>query len=97
MPISGPPSTENKFEPGTGSAAGILLNWQAVTFGERNARINTAVSEAAVQKSLLQKERFQHSINIISNYLDILLAYANLNIHQQNIKREANLKQKAKC
>lgn len=94
LPISGPPSTENKFEPGTGSAAGILLNWQAVTFGERDVRINTAVAEATVQKSLLQKEQFQHAINIISSYLDILLANANLHIHQQNIKRvEANLKQ----
>lgn len=94
LPISGPPTTENTFDPATGSAAGILLNWKAVTFGERNARINTAVSEADVRKNRLQKERFQHSINIISSYLDILLAYANLNIHQHNIERvEANLRQ----
>lgn len=94
LPISGPPTTGNTFEPGTGSAAGILLNWQAITFGERDARINIAVSQANVQKAALQKERFQHSINIISSYLDILLAYANLNIHQHNIERvETNLKQ----
>lgn len=59
LPISGPPTTENTFDPATGSAAGILLNWKAVTFGERNARINTAVSEADVRKNRLQKERFQ--------------------------------------
>lgn len=94
LPISGPPTSENNFEPGIGSAAGILLNWQAVTFGERDARIYVAASEAGVQKAALQKERFQHSIAIISNYLDILLAHANLSIHQDNIKRvEANLQQ----
>lgn len=94
LPISGPPTSGNKFEPGTGSAAAVLLNWQAVTFGERNARINVAVSEAAVQKAGLQKERFQHTINIISCYLDVLLFNANLSIHQHNIERvEANLRQ----
>ncbi|MFH6935982.1 TolC family protein [Flavobacterium sp. FlaQc-30] len=94
LPISGPPSSENRFEPGTGSAAGILLNWQAVTFGERNARINTTISEADVQNNALQKERFQHAISIISSYLDVLLANANLDIHQYNIKRvETNLQQ----
>ncbi len=94
LPISGPPTSGNKFEPGTGSAAAVLLNWQAVTFGERNARINVAVSEAGVQKAGLQKERFQHTINIISCYLDVLLFNANLSIHQHNIERvEANLRQ----
>lgn len=94
LPISGPPSSGNKFEPGTGSAAAVLLNWQAVTFGERNARINVAVSEAGVQKAALQKERFQHTINIVSGYLDVLLFNANLDIHKHNIERvQANLRQ----
>ena len=60
---------------------------------KRDARINTAVAEATVPEIFITKEQFQHAINIISSYLDILLANANLHIHQQNIKREANLKQ----
>lgn len=94
LPISGPPTTENNFKPGTGSAAGLLLNWQAVTFGERDARINVAISEAGVQKAGLQKDRFQHAVDIISLYLDVLLARANVEIHQHNIERvESNLLQ----
>lgn len=94
LPMTGPPSSGNKFDPGTGSAAGILLNWQVVTFGERDARINVVVSEAGLQKAALQKERFQHAINIISSYLDLSLACANLDIQQHNIERvEINLHQ----
>lgn len=94
LPITGPPTSGNKYDPATGSAAGILLNWQAVTFGEREARIQVASLEAGVQKAALQKERFGHSINIISTYLDVLLAYANLDIHLRNIDRvETNLRQ----
>lgn len=94
LPISGPPSATNKYDPATGSAAGLLLNWQALTFGERSARIGSAVAEANAKRSEYQNDLFGHTINVISNYLDVLLAYDQVNIQQRNIERvTANLQQ----
>src|SRR6266487_688940 len=94
LPISGPPSADNNYNAATGSAASILLNWQAITFGQRNAQINLSVSEANSKKLEWQQDIFRYKINVISAYLDILLGYDFVNIHRQNIKRvEANLKQ----
>lgn len=94
LPMTGPPSLQNNYSPATGSAAAVLLNWQAVTFGERNAQINVSVAEANVQKSAFEQDLFRHTINVISTYLDILLAYDMVTIYQHNIERvQVNLKQ----
>jgi outer membrane protein TolC len=94
LPMTGPPSVTNNYNPATGSAAGILLNWQAVTFGQRDAEINVSFAEANSKKSEWQQAIFLHKINVISAYLDLLLAYDVVNIHRQNIQRvEASLKE----
>jgi outer membrane protein len=94
LPMTGPPSSTNSFIPATGSAASILLNWQAITFGQRDAQINVSIAEANSKKSEWQQALFLHKINVISAYLDLLLAYDVVSIHRQNIQRvEANLKQ----
>src|SRR6266513_1340800 len=46
LPMTGPPSSGNNYNPATGSAASILLNWQVITFGQRDARINVSIAEA---------------------------------------------------
>jgi outer membrane protein TolC len=94
LPMTGPPSATNDYTPATGSAASILLNWQAVTFGERNAQIDVSIAEANSKKSEWQQAVFSHKINVISAYLDLLLAYDVVSVLGQNIQRvEANLKQ----
>lgn len=94
FPITGPPSSENRYTPATGSAASLLLNWQAVTFGQRNAQINLAVSEAHVKQTEWQQDVFRYKVNVISAYLDVLLTYDFVGIHRQNIMRvETNLRQ----
>ena len=94
LPISGPPSSGNNYSPAMGSAASVLLNWQAETFGQRNALINVSITEANSKKSEWQQVLFQHKINVISSYLDLVLAHKVVLIHQQNINRvQANLKQ----
>jgi outer membrane protein len=94
LPMTGPPSSSNNYSPATGSAASVLLNWQAGTFGQRNAQINVSVAEANTKKAEYQQALFQHKINVISAYLDLLVAYDFVNIHQHNIERvQANLKQ----
>jgi outer membrane protein len=94
LPMTGPPSSGNNYNPAAGSAASILLNWQAITFGQRDAQINVSMAEANSKKSESQQALFLHKINVISAYLDLLLDYDVISIHQQNIKRvEVNLKQ----
>ncbi len=94
LPMTGPPSASNNYSPATGSAASVLLNWQAGTFGERDGQINVSIAEANSKKSELKQALFQHKINIISTYLDLLLAYDIVNIQQRNIERvQTNLQQ----
>jgi outer membrane protein len=94
LPISGPPSTSNQYSPAMGSAASVLLNWQAGTFGQKDAQINVSVAEANSKKAEWQQALFLHKINVISCYLDVILASEKINIHRQNIERvNANLKQ----
>lgn len=94
LPISGPPSYKNNFTPVAGSAASVLLNWQAITFGQQNAQIDVSVAEANSKRLGLEQERFKNKIEVISKYLDVLLAFETQRIQEQNIKRvEVNLKQ----
>jgi outer membrane protein len=94
LPMTGPPSSRNDYSLATGSAASVLLNWQAVTFGQRNTQINVSAAEANMQKSAFQQDLFRHTINVISAYLDGLLTYDMVTIHQHNIERvQVNLKQ----
>ena len=51
LPMTGPPSSGNNYTPATGSAASVLLNWQAVTFGQKEAQINVSQAEAHSIKS----------------------------------------------
>ncbi len=94
LPMTGPPTTSNNFSPATGSAASVLLNWQAITFGQRTIQLHVAKLEANAAKSEWKQLLFSYKINIISSYLDVILATEKISIHQQNIKRvDANLKQ----
>jgi len=87
LPMTGPPSTGNSYSPATGSAAAVLLNWQAVTFGQRNAQIDVSAQEAKASTSGWQQELFNQKINVISVYLDLLLALDRAAIQEHNIAR----------
>lgn len=94
LPITGPPSTGNNYSPATGSAASILLNWQAITFGQRNAQIDVSERQAKATMSTYQRELFDQKINVISVYLDVLLAHDLAAIQLHNIERvQASLRQ----
>ncbi len=94
LPITGPPSSNNNYSPSTLSAAGILLNWEVATFGQRNARINVSIAEAVSKRLEWKQEQFRHKIDVISAYLDVLLSYDAVSILQQNIVRvQSNLNQ----
>lgn len=94
LPISGPPSSENNYTAVSGSAASILLNWQAVTFGQRNAEINVSEAEAKSKNLDWKQDIFNNKINVINSYLDLLLSSDIIRIEKQNIQRvEVNLKE----
>jgi len=94
LPMTGPPSTANNYHPATGSAASLLLNWEAVTFGQRTAQINASIAEANVSEKNSVQNIFKHKINVISAYLDVLLSYDLVRIQEYNIQRvDTNLKQ----
>jgi outer membrane protein len=87
LPMTGPPSAFNNYHPATGSAAGLLLNWQAISFGQRNAQIEVSVREALASVSDWRKDLFNEKIQVISLYLDLLLARDLANIQTHNIAR----------
>lgn len=94
VPMTGPPSANNNYSPAASSAASVLLNWQASTFGERNAKINLSEAEARSQEANYKQNLFNHTINVISKYLDVLLAEDMVAIHLHNIERvQASLQQ----
>jgi len=94
LPMTGPPSDGNDYHPATGSAASLLMNWQVLTFGQEKARSGVATAQTNSKQLQWKQEIFRHKINVISSYLDLLLAYHQVIIHLHNIERiQANLKQ----
>lgn len=93
VPISGPPSTENNFSGVFGSAASLLMNWQPITFGQRQAQIVYAQLYAQVINADLENELLQHKVKVANAYLDRLVAIEVGKIYLNNLDRtQANLK-----
>jgi outer membrane protein TolC len=63
------------------------LNWQPLTFGWRTAQISTSKAETIVKSADLENEIFKHKINVISSYLDVILAEDLLIVYIENIER----------
>jgi outer membrane protein TolC len=94
IPMTGPVFSSNNYNPGFGTAASLFLNWQPYTFGQRSAQIK--VSKAGLQAKVAdwENEIFKHTINVISTYLDVLLATELVRVNAQNVERTSfDLKQ----
>jgi outer membrane protein TolC len=90
--MTGPPSTGNDYQPVTGSAASLLLNWQAETFGQRNAQIRVAEADAGAKQSAWRLTLFEFRIKVVNAYLDLLLAGDIVRVQRGNLARiEASL------
>lgn len=87
VPISGPPSTDNNYKGVFGSSAGLILNWQPITFGERKAQVD--FSKAGLQYTVAdaQNEVFQHEVKVINAYLDLLIAKELVKVYEKNYSR----------
>jgi outer membrane protein TolC len=87
LPISGPPSGTNDLSGVFGSATGLLLNWQPVTFGQRESQIALAETGVTQAGAALANEILQHKIRLANAYLDLLTAIELQKVYRQNIQR----------
>lgn len=87
LPISGPPSTGNSFQPVTGSAASLLMTWQPLTFGARPAQLAVAGGEVATQEARITNDLFGLKVRVVSAYLDVLLTRELIGVLAQNVAR----------
>ncbi|MDO9186224.1 MAG: TolC family protein [Bacteroidia bacterium] len=92
IPISGPPSADNKFNGVFGSATSLLLNWQPITFGQRQAQVDYSKAGLQYTTSDAQNEIFQHKVKVINAYLDALTASELVKVYEKNyVRAETNL------
>ncbi|HJT72615.1 MAG TPA: TolC family protein [Chitinophaga sp.] len=87
VPISGPPSAGNNYSGVFGSAGSLLLNWQPVTFGQRQSQVNFAQAGVQYARADAQNEIFQHKVRVINAYLDVLTAIELEKTYQENLTR----------
>jgi outer membrane protein len=87
VPMTGPPSSGNAYSGVYGSAAGLLLNWEPFTFGQRSARIDIAKSNLQYNQADAKQEVFNHQVNVISTYLDVLMAHELVKVFSKNVDR----------
>lgn len=87
MPISGPPSSNNDINFIPGSAATVFLNWQPITFGQRNAAIDRATSQYKLANASYSEQTFRHQYMAINAYLDAVYFGQLLKSNKANINR----------
>jgi outer membrane protein TolC len=87
LPISGPPSASNNMEGVFGSAGGLLVNWQPVTFGQRAALTDYAKAGIQFAHEDANNELFKHKINVINAYLDVMMAMVLVRLGEENLRR----------
>ncbi len=94
MPITGPTSLSNKYDPVPGSALSALVQWTPFTFGQRQAAIEKAVAQFQLAGSYYDKTLFQQQYAVIAIYLDLIYFQKLLQTRQLNIERtQAGLQQ----
>jgi len=72
LPVSGPPSVSNDLNFVPGSAAGALIKWNPITFGQRSAALEKATAQFKQANTIYNEQLFQYQYNTINVYLDAL-------------------------
>lgn len=92
LPISGPPSPSNDYSGVFGSATSLLLNWQPITFGQRQSQVDYAKAGLQYASADAANEIFKHKIKVVNAYLDVLTASELVKLYEENVRRtEASL------
>lgn len=87
LPISGPPSTGNRYDPVPGSALTVLVKWNPLTFGQRSASIEKAAAQFKLAGSCYDEALFRRQYNVITTYLDAVYLQKLILSYQSNIER----------
>lgn len=85
--ISGPPSTTNISQAVFGSVAGLLMNWDIITFGQRRSKVSSASASLDYQMADEQNEIFRHEILTATAYFDLLIANELVKVYTKNVSR----------
>jgi outer membrane protein TolC len=94
IPISGPPSKTNDYSGVPGSAAALNLQWEPITFGQRNSEVELAKGRLQYGKADEELTLFQQQIYVINAWLNYTLITDLIKVYEVNIDRSAfNLKQ----
>lgn len=94
MPISGPPTTGNNYDPVPGSAASLLFKWSPVTFGQRAAAVEQNRNLYERDLALVEDETLRIKFKAGFMYLDIAATSELIRAYEKNIeKSEFNLRQ----
>jgi outer membrane protein TolC len=94
LPISGPPSAGNVYDPVPGSALTAMLKWNPLTFGQRQAAIEKAAAQYKLAGSYYNDALFRQQFAAITTYLDAVYLQRLMLSYQANIERtKAGLQQ----
>ena len=94
LPISGPPSTGNTYDPVPGTALTALVKWNPLTFGQRQAAVEKATAQYKLAGSYYNEALFRQQYLAIYTYLDAVYLQKLLLSYQANIERtQAGLQQ----
>ena len=87
MPITGPPSTTNNtnFVPGT--ALTLLVKWEPISFGQRNAAIQKATVAFQLANASYNQALFKQQYSALYTYLDAVYLQQLLVSTKTNINR----------
>jgi outer membrane protein len=70
LPISGPPSVSNDMNFVPGTAAGALIKWNPITFGQRSAAVEKAAAQFKQANAVYNEQLFQYQYHVINVYLE---------------------------
>ncbi|MDB5023627.1 MAG: TolC family protein [Mucilaginibacter sp.] len=94
IPISGPPSKSNDYSGVPGSAAALSLQWEPVTFGQRNSEIELAKGRLQYGNADEELTLFQQQVSVINAWLNYALIDDLIKVYRSDVDRSAfNLKQ----
>jgi outer membrane protein TolC len=86
LPISGPPSPSNDMSAVFGSGASLLLNWQPLTFGQRQSQVDYAKAGLQYVNADAANEIFKHKVSVVNAYLDLLTAAEFIKLYEENVR-----------
>lgn len=87
LPISGPPSAGNTYDPVPGTALTALVKWNPFTFGQRQASIDKAAAQYKLAGSYYNEALFRQQYASIATYLDAVYLQQLMHSYQANIER----------